>query len=127
MNASHAHSATLASFDYFTVGATCGHCRHADDDHTVRTWWSAPNRTAGWDAPTTSGASYAIGAQPARLTKLRTRFLGQSRCSECGTARDWWIVASAGRITAIEPADDAARHPRLVRERPTTYVATTAM
>ena len=83
----------------------------------VRTWWSAPNRTAGWDAPTTSGTTYAVGAQPARLSPKRTRYRGESRCSACDAEMEWWILADRGRVVAIQQVSQTALQDAQVKRR----------
>ncbi len=105
MSAGTARSAPLTPFDFFEVRAVCRSCGHSDEAHTIRTWWSAPNRTCGWDAPTTSGTTYTLGAQPQRLSPKRTRFRAESRCGGCESALNWWIVSDRGRVIAIQQAD----------------------
>lgn len=108
MNTMHRHDSARSSFDYFRVSASCTGCGRTDDAHTIRTWWSAPNRTQGWDAPTTSGATLAVGATLPRLGRTPTDYRGESRCSSCGRSFAWAIRSARGRVLAIRPAARAA-------------------
>ncbi|MFN7952955.1 MAG: hypothetical protein U0610_14620 [bacterium] len=108
MENQHRLTASPKSFDYFRVHARCAECGRSEDQHTIRTWWSAPNRTTGWDAPSTSGSVLAIGAALPRLSRLPTDYRGESRCGACGTTLRWAIRSARGRVMAIRPVDRAA-------------------
>ncbi len=108
MQNTHPSKLSRTSFDYFQVRARCAGCGSTDEQHTIRTWWSAPNRTTGWDAPTTSGASLTVGAKLARLSRVPTEYRGESRCGGCGRSLRWAIRSVRGLVVAIRPAELAA-------------------
>lgn len=105
MSASRAYKSAVDAFDFFEVSTVCRDCGHTDERHVVRTWWSAPNRTAGWDAPTTSGSTYSVGATLKGLSARRTRFGGESRCGGCGASMKWAIITDRSRVVSISLSD----------------------
>ncbi|MBK7975531.1 MAG: hypothetical protein IPK07_20350 [Deltaproteobacteria bacterium] len=105
MSAGRAYKSAVDAFDFFEVSVVCRDCDHSDGHHLVRTWWSAPNRTAGWDAPTTSGTTYSVGATLKGLSAQRTRFGGESRCNGCGATMKWAIITDRSRVVSISLSD----------------------
>lgn len=105
MSARRAYKPAVDAFDFFEVRVVCRDCGHTDEHHTVRTWWSAPNRTAGWDAPTTSGSTYSVGSTVKGLGARRSRFGGESRCGACGAAMKWAIVTDRSRVVSLALSD----------------------
>ncbi len=113
MSARRAYRSAVDAFDFLEIRSVCRDCGHTDEHHIVRTWWSAPNRTAGWDAPSTSGSTYSIGSTLKGLSRRPTQFSGESRCSACGVETTWTILTDRSRIVSISLAA-APRPLRLV-------------
>ncbi len=105
MSAGRAYKSAIDAFDFLEFSVVCRDCGHSDEHHTVRTWWSAPNRTAGWDAPTTSGSTYSAGSTLKGLSARRTRFGGESRCTACGSSMKWAIITERSRVVSISLSD----------------------